>query len=213
FLEDSVASFSRGGLMVSMDGRVIYKTNQDRGLVAHPTMGRSDQAIFGIFDGHGENGEHVASYTAMEIPLRLGQHMEIEDDPTMALKDVYQDISSSLPEAGIHAVFGGATAVVVLARGRKLWVANAGDSRAIVATRGREGDIVGRALTWDQNPNSPGERERIEAAGGFVSDPEEEGASSRVWLDATKSMVGLAMARSIGDLAVKQVCPQLGDMA
>lgn len=34
-----------------------------------------------------------------------------------------------------------------------------------------------------QNPDSPGERERIEAMGGFVSDPEEAGASSRVCRD------------------------------
>lgn len=41
--------------------------------------------------------------------------------------------------------------------------------------------------------------------GGFVSDPEEAGASARVWLDETKTMVGLAMSRSIGDLAVERV--------
>lgn len=41
--------------------------------------------------------------------------------------------------------------------------------------------------------------------GGFVSDPEEPGASARVWLDETRTLVGLAMARSIGDLAVKRV--------
>ena len=57
----------------------------------------------------------------------------------------------------------------------------------------------------EQNPDSPGERERIETMGGFVSDPEEPGASSRVWLDKTRTLVGLAMARSIGDLAVKRV--------
>lgn len=57
----------------------------------------------------------------------------------------------------------------------------------------------------EQNPDSPGERERIEAMGGFVSDPEEPGASARVWLDETRTLVGLAMARSIGDLAVKRV--------
>ena len=56
-----------------------------------------------------------------------------------------------------------------------------------------------------QNPDSPGERERIESMGGFVSDPEEAGASARVWLDKTRTLVGLAMARSIGDLAVKRV--------
>lgn len=48
--------------------------------------------------------------------------------------------------------------------------------------------------------------------GGFVSDPEEPGASARVWLDATQTMVGLAMARSIGDLAVKSVSHILGSI-
>lgn len=38
-----------------------------------------------------------------------------------------------------------------------------------------------------------------------MSDPEEPGASARVWLDETRTLVGLAMARSIGDLAVKRV--------
>lgn len=61
-----------------------------------------------------------------------------------------------------------------------------------------------RTAAW-QNPDSPGERERIEAMGGFVSDPDEPGASARVWLDSTRTLVGLAMARSIGDLAVKRV--------
>ncbi|CAN0146353.1 unnamed protein product, partial [Ectocarpus sp. 4 AP-2014] len=122
-----------------------------------------------------------------------------------ALEDVFLDINSSLPKSGINAVFGGCTAVVALVRGPRVWVANAGDSRALVAGRGKDGLVVARGLTRDQNPDSPGERERIEAMGGFVSDPEEAGASARVWLDATKTLVGLAMARSIGDLAVKRV--------
>lgn len=46
---------------------------------------------------------------------------------------------------------------------------------------------------------------RIEAAGGFVSPPPEPGLSSRVWLDAEMTQIGLAMARSIGDHAVKSI--------
>ena len=46
---------------------------------------------------------------------------------------------------------------------------------------------------------------RIEAAGGFVSPPPEPGLSSRVWLDAAMTQIGLAMARSIGDHAVKSI--------
>ncbi|CAM9699077.1 unnamed protein product, partial [Scytosiphon promiscuus] len=205
FLKGSVGSFSRGGLLVTPEGRVVYKVNQDRGLISHPSLNRAKHTIFGVFDGHGENGEHVAAYTMREVPRRLELHPESLRDPVSALEDVFLGINSSLPKSGINALFGGCTAVVALVRGPRVWVANAGDSRALVAGRGRDGAVVARGLTRDQNPDSPGERERIEAMGGFVSDPEESGASARVWLDATRTLVGLAMARSIGDLAVKKV--------
>ena len=67
-----------------------------------------------------------------------------------ALEDVFLDINSSLPTSGINAVFGGCTAVVALVRGPRVWVANAGDSRALVAGRGVDGAVVARGLTRDQ---------------------------------------------------------------
>lgn len=63
---------------------------------------------------------------------------------------MFQDISNSLPQSGISAIFGGTTAVVALVREHKLWVANAGDSRAMVAGRDDSGAVVAHALTWDQ---------------------------------------------------------------
>mmetsp|Transcript_7448 Transcript_7448/g.20721 ORF Transcript_7448/g.20721 Transcript_7448/m.20721 type:complete len:169 (+) Transcript_7448:1318-1824(+) len=60
-------------------------------------------------------------------------------------------------------------------------------------------------LSVDQNPDSPGEQERIEGGGGFVSPPPEPGLSARVWLDPEYTQIGLAMGRSIGDHAVKPV--------
>jgi len=56
----------------------------------------------------------------------------------------------------------------------------------------------------DQNPDSPGEQERIERMGGFVT-KQEEGLSARVWLDHNYSQIGLAMSRSFGDHAVRLV--------
>jgi hypothetical protein len=46
-----------------------------------------------------------------------------------------------------------------------MWVANAGDSRAVLA---RGGAAV--ALSEDHKPAAAGERARITAAGGFISD-------------------------------------------
>ena len=33
------------------EGRVVYKVNQDRGLISHPALNPASHAIFGIFDG------------------------------------------------------------------------------------------------------------------------------------------------------------------
>eukprot|EP00903_Cladosiphon_okamuranus_P021883 g20118.t1 len=102
-------------------------------------------------------------------------------------------------------------------RDDRLWVANAGDSRAVLGTEMKEPPVEGSnidgevsrlvaiALSNDHNPDSPGELERIESCGGFVSPPPEEGLSARVWLDREMTRIGLAMSRSIGDHAVKDV--------
>lgn len=50
-MKGAVGSFSRGGLMVTHDGRVIYKINQDRGLISHPSLSKAKHTVFGIFDG------------------------------------------------------------------------------------------------------------------------------------------------------------------
>ena len=102
-------------------------------------------------------------------------------------------------------MYSGTTAVAVLIRGQKLYIANCGDSRAVIGKRNVNGEIVALNLSEDQNPNHPVEQARIEAAGGFVSPPPEPGLSARVWLDADFTQIGLAMARSIGDHAVSPV--------
>lgn len=50
-------------------------------------------------------------------------------------------------------------------KGAELWVANAGDSRAVLCRGGQA-----LALSEDHKPQSENERNRITAAGGFVSD-------------------------------------------
>ncbi|CAM9125846.1 unnamed protein product, partial [Hapterophycus canaliculatus] len=115
--------------------------------------------------------------------------------------------------------YSGTTALVALYRDDNLWIANAGDSRAVLGTEiveasarrsSAEGQASGPAstvsfLSDDHNPDRPGELERIESCGGFVSPPPEAGLSARVWLDKELTRIGLAMSRSIGDHAVKEV--------
>lgn len=88
-----------------------------------------------------------------------------------------------------HPVTAGCTAVVVLQVGSTLITANCGDSRGVLC---RGGQAV--PLSFDHKPNDDVERERIVAAGGFIT---ENGGHFRI-------NGNLNLSRSIGDLKYKQ---------
>ena len=89
----------------------------------------------------------------------------------------------TLPPSHIEA---GATSVVAAVRNGVLYVANAGDSRAILCRRGRA-----IALSEDHKPANPGELARIKKAGGWVT------PQGRI-------NGNLNLSRALGDLKYKQ---------
>lgn len=192
----------------------IAKINQDRGGIAFPYANCLRTALFAAYDGHGEGGELVAQYALHEIPKRLESHEDFKKGNfEQAFKDIFNEVNFDLEgEKDIEPLYSGCTACVALVKDNTIYLSNAGDSRAVMASKKGGDNTTASAtehialdLTIDQNPDSPGEQERIEMSGGFVSPPPEEGLSARVWLDAKFSQIGLAMARSIGDYAVKKV--------
>lgn len=188
----------------------IAKINQDRGGVAFPFANNSRMALFAAYDGHGDGGEHIAQYALHEMPRRLEQHEEfLNGCYEKAFIDVFESVDKDLgSDDRIEPLYSGCTACVALMNGKHLHFSNAGDSRAVIGRKNIvDGKVVYKSfdMTVDQNPDSPGEQERIEKMGGFVSPPPEEGLSARVWLDCNYSQIGLAMSRSIGDHAVKPV--------
>ena len=64
----------------------------------------------------------------------------------------------------------GTTVATVLVKGDLMLVAGLGDSRVVMGMT-EEGVLAAQALTLDQSPVVPGERKRIEAAGGEVCHP------------------------------------------
>ncbi|CAM9872823.1 unnamed protein product [Pylaiella littoralis] len=201
----------------------LAKINQDRACVVHPFMGSETCALLCVYDGHGEHGDVVSNYVMNELPKLLASHPKLVENPGVALQETFEQVDTALGETlkENEQVYSGTTAVVALYRDNRVWVANAGDSRAVLGTEDREasgrrasGEVeqpglasfsVPVVLSDDHNPDRPGELERIESCGGFVSPPPEEGLSARVWLNRELTRIGLAMARSIGDHAVKDV--------
>lgn len=129
--------------------------------------------------------------------MSLEKHESLDSDPVMALKETFIKTNAALMVTKIDYMTSGCTCVAVYVVNKTLHVANVGDSRAVVAVESG-GSILAKDLSRDHKPNDADERARIIEWGGFVSDPAEEGLSSRVYLDADLTRIGLAMSRSIG---------------
>jgi protein phosphatase PTC2/3 len=219
FAETVIGTYSCHGVEPSYyeEEGFTAKINQDRGCVVFPFGDHPRQAVFAVFDGHGEHGDIISHFVMNELQSRLEKHPALQSDPGKAFKEVYVAVDRALSKSqAAESTFSGTTAVSILMREGHLWVANAGDSRAVVAQRrgvgSGPGAFVAKDLSIDQNPNSPLEQKRIEASGGFVSPPPEPGLSARVWLDREMTQIGLAMARSIGDHAVKSIGVIAGEL-
>lgn len=201
-------------------GTITGQVNQDRSILVSPFLG--EYQFLGVLDGHGDGGEIVSEYARTEIPKLLAAKleelitsadapntfknlMELDEETTekikQILKDIFIHVDKTAPQTSMS---GGCTASVALQLGSKIFLANAGDSATIVAAhRGWNETAHIVYQTREDKPDLPGERERIEKAGGRVQIPEsyEYGESSRVvyMSPSTGGNIGLAMSRSIGD--------------
>lgn len=157
-----------------------------------------DASLFAVFDGHG--GAEVAKFCSKHFPPALKTNVNFQQGNYKAaleqtfLKMDEMLLSSEGPnllkefrvESDVNNSFAGCTANVVLFADGFIYVANAGDSRAVVYTQ--EGEVV--PLSTDHKPDVETERARILKAGGYIS----EGRVND----------NLNLTRAIGDLEYKK---------
>ncbi|XP_019173307.1 PREDICTED: probable protein phosphatase 2C 9 [Ipomoea nil] len=149
-------------------------------------MQRHELGLFAIYDGH--LGDTVPAYLQKHLLPNILKENEFWTDPNRAILKAYertdQAILSHNPDLGR----GGSTAVTaILIDGQKLWVANVGDSRAVLSRRGQA-----IQLSVDHEPNK--ERGSIENRGGFVSNMPG---------DVARVNGQLAVSRAFGDKNLK----------
>ncbi|XP_077297797.1 protein phosphatase 1A-like isoform X2 [Arctopsyche grandis] len=143
----------------------------------------SDCAFFGVFDGHAGGGAaaHCAAHLLDSVRQTDGW---ANGRPGDALRTGFLQHDEKLRTGGA-AAGAGCTAVVALIEPTRLWLANCGDSRAIVCRGGAPA-----LWTKDHKPACPDEARRIRRAGGAVLLSRVNGS--------------LAVSRALGDFAYKR---------
>mmetsp|Transcript_103822 Transcript_103822/g.224069 ORF Transcript_103822/g.224069 Transcript_103822/m.224069 type:complete len:448 (+) Transcript_103822:3-1346(+) len=185
---------------------IHQKTNQDRGCVVYPYNNSNQEGLFMVLDGHGEQGDRVSEFAMRNIVHQLEKSLKEGEEIEDALNKSFIHANTALMTTPIKYMTSGSTCVALYMRGNNYWIANCGDSRAVMARKVPDSTALTAVdLSRDHKPDDPLEMERIHNWGGFVSPAPEPGLSARVWLDEKFTMIGLAMARSIGDYAVKSV--------
>lgn len=164
---------------------------EDAHVIEDKFNGDDKQGFFGVYDGHGGKTaalfcqEHLHKILAEEL-TSLGDNIDDDASIEQAFRKTYEKtdeaMKPSIPAAG-------ACAVTALVRTKKdgkrmLYVANAGDSRALLNRGG-----TALSLTKDHKPTSEVEAERVVAAGGFIKNERVNGM--------------IAITRSLGDHCMK----------
>ncbi|GLJ11166.1 hypothetical protein SUGI_0145200 [Cryptomeria japonica] len=146
-----------------------------------------DLGLFAIFDGH--LGHKVPSYLQSNLFDNILNEPGFWTEPEKAIKSAYRRTDGKILAQTADLGPGGSTAVTaILIDGKKLFVANVGDSRAVLCQGG-----TAIQLTVDHEPST--ERQNIEKKGGFVTN---------LPGDVPRVNGQLAVARAFGDGSLKQ---------
>ncbi|CAL1400050.1 unnamed protein product [Linum trigynum] len=139
-------------------------------------------AFYGIFDGHG--GVDAASFARKNMLEFILEDSQFPSGTKKAVRNAFVKADHALADAKTVDTSSGTTALTALILGRRMLIANAGDSRAVLGKRGRAIE-----LSKDHKPNCTSERQRIERLGGVIYDGYLNGQ--------------LSVARALGDWHIK----------
>ncbi|XP_075517627.1 protein phosphatase 2C and cyclic nucleotide-binding/kinase domain-containing protein isoform X1 [Primulina tabacum] len=199
----------------------LDKANQDSFCIHTPFGTSPDDHFFGVFDGHGEFGAQCSQFVKQKLCENLLRNSRFHMDAVEACHAAFLTTNSQLHADMIDDSMSGTTAVTVLVRGRKLYVANTGDSRAIIGEK-RGKDIVAVDLSIDQTPFRPDELERVKLCGARVltldqieglknpdvqcweTEEGDDGDPPRLWVQ-NGMYPGTAFTRSIGDSIAEEI--------
>ena len=201
------------------------KINQDSYILEKNIKGVLNFNIFGVLDGHGDNGHLASNFVKRYLINKINNHHLIKNlDNTkdiykvftnnnyQILTNIFLDADNQIKKEKFNCEMSGTTCVLVIQLDEHLICANVGDSRAILIYDDTPNNNMKNTkiflLSHDHKPENQEEKERIISAGGEVDRMVDENyvpqGPYRVWVKE-KQYPGLAMSRSIGDMDAKTV--------
>ncbi|KAK7245750.1 hypothetical protein RIF29_40599 [Crotalaria pallida] len=191
------------------------KENQDSYCIRTQIQGNPNVHFFGVYDGHGQFGSECSNFVKDRLVETLSHDPALLEDPVKAYTSAFLTTNYELHNSEIDDSMSGTTAITVLVVGDTLYVANVGDSRAVLAVK--DGNrIVAEDLSSDQTPFRKDECERVKLCGARVlsvdqveglkdpniqtwGDEESQGGDPpRLWVP-NAMYPGTAFTRSVGD--------------
>ncbi|CAN6251208.1 unnamed protein product [Urochloa humidicola] len=199
----------------------LDKPNQDSYCIHTPFGSSPDDHFFGVFDGHGEYGAQCSQFVKRRLCENLLRDNRFRTDAVLALHSAFVATNSQLHADNLDDSMSGTTAITILVRGKTIYVANTGDSRAVIAEK-RGDDIVAVDLSIDQTPYRFDELERVKECGARVltldqiegiknpdvqcwgTEESDDGDPPRLWVQ-NGMYPGTAFTRSIGDSVAESI--------
>jgi serine/threonine protein phosphatase PrpC len=136
--------------------------------------------FFSVCDGHGHNGQDVSGLLKHRLPFNIetGLKAALQGETGYPKKEIMEQVFLKAFEQSNKQVcsmvsdvrFSGSTCISVLTYGRKLYVPNVGDSRAIMVRQNPNNPSTCTAieLSRDHKPDDPDEYKVIMAHNGRV---------------------------------------------
>lgn len=199
----------------------LDKANQDSFCIHTPFGTNADDHFFGVFDGHGEFGAQCSQFVKRKLCENLLRNSRFRTDAVEACHAAFLATNSQLHADSLDDSMSGTTAITILVRGRTLYIANSGDSRAVIAERKGNG-IVAIDLSIDQTPFRADELERVKLCGARVltldqieglknpdvqcwgTEEADDGDPPRLWVE-NGMYPGTAFTRSLGDSIAESI--------
>ena len=188
----------RVSIIINMNRPLNYKKNR------WPKV-----SFFGIYDGHG--GKQCAEYLRDNLHKFISNDILFPENIPQAIKNGFlyaeKDFLKNYAISKVNDNIidrSGSCAVILLIVDNKIYIANCGDSRAIMSINKEL-----REITIDHKPNFPNEKKRIYDNGGQVyqsQTPINNNNTDQLLIGPFRVFPGrLSVSRTIGDVEAKNV--------